>query len=820
MAGTAPFCLYMDVNPVASAIGVGGTVTVTTSSSHGLWTGAVVQMAGMTGAGTAFNGVGTATVTSGTAFTYVFGTASGTATVTSAVASVDLLPPTINYTSGTARNNALYIELGSVSMGASGDSQPSSLGFMVHQDVTPSTGPWFTTIPDQTRFRMIKANTGATPAADFSDILFVGFLDSVDAQLNKGGQGTDAQVGLIDLNGTLDRLVAVGAPATTATIDFGTPPVSSGGTVTVTTLTPHNFSTSPATNITIRNVIGGGTALASGFNVTNVAVTSVNAATNQFTYVYGTADGTAPTSTDAAGNTINAVSITSISAVANATGFLQVVSTGQRHALTPTYTIGSDTYKTSVVITGLAYTSGGTFKVDGVASTGAAFVRAINGTPLTFSLSGSGVVAATNMLLPRIYDAGWQVSGTPVFSLTNAKLSVYEQANVIPLNSSTAALTSTITIQPGTRESDAVKQVLAAANVKHSSDKAVQRLLATGTTTMITAPKDSTLTEQPNSTNFVINASTLRGALDTVIEAYTGQDQRVRRYWVDNQARLNYAAADTTVKPTFATAPYAIAITGNENPDTVGKSVISPFALAIRWDHNAVKQGIFLSASGAGAQTLTYTKAGYASRPGSPVFDQVVDYSLTTGADATKTLARTASSFFLERSVPLLAGSTFELRGAGTASWNNLGFTAGYAVNGTATVTGVSAAAGTMTYTYSSSAGTFAVGQLVTTASLGLASSGYTVTGGTIVGADSTTFKVAGSGTGTTTGLTGTATTFSMVNSWQPGQWVEINAGPLALSGLYRIEQVDWSLEPGSFYQVVRITFNRRGVNTLTALIK
>ena len=63
------------------------------------------------------------------------------------------------------------------------------------------------------------------------------------------------------------------------------------------------------------------------------------------------------------------------------------------------------------------------------------------------------------------------------------------------------------------------------------------------------------------------------------------------------------------------------------------------------------------------------------------------------------------------------------------------------------------------------------------------------------------------------------ASTFALVEGWKPGQWVDITCAELGLSGLYRIEQVDWTLEPGSFTSAITITFNRRPASTLTHLL-
>ena len=63
------------------------------------------------------------------------------------------------------------------------------------------------------------------------------------------------------------------------------------------------------------------------------------------------------------------------------------------------------------------------------------------------------------------------------------------------------------------------------------------------------------------------------------------------------------------------------------------------------------------------------------------------------------------------------------------------------------------------------------------------------------------------------------ASSFALQNRWEPGQWVSITCTELGLSGLYRVEQVDWSLEPGAFMQVITITFNRKNYNTLSAQV-
>jgi hypothetical protein len=63
------------------------------------------------------------------------------------------------------------------------------------------------------------------------------------------------------------------------------------------------------------------------------------------------------------------------------------------------------------------------------------------------------------------------------------------------------------------------------------------------------------------------------------------------------------------------------------------------------------------------------------------------------------------------------------------------------------------------------------------------------------------------------------ASTFALVEGWKPGQWCSIECAELGLTGLYRIEQVDWGLEPGSFTSYITVTFNRKPASILTNLL-
>ena len=64
------------------------------------------------------------------------------------------------------------------------------------------------------------------------------------------------------------------------------------------------------------------------------------------------------------------------------------------------------------------------------------------------------------------------------------------------------------------------------------------------------------------------------------------------------------------------------------------------------------------------------------------------------------------------------------------------------------------------------------------------------------------------------------ASTFALVSTWAPGQAVSVTAPELGLSGLFSVEEVAISFEPGSYIATVDVTFNRRATNTLTAALR
>lgn len=479
--------------------------------------------------------------------------------------------------------------------------------------------------------------------------------------------------------------------------------IRTANVVTLTTETAHGFTA--AAPITVSGVLGGGTAPFNG----NYTVSTIPSTTS-ITYAQTGANGTADSS----------ISLTSIARYLTTANQIQVV-TSSPHGILAAKPVA--VRLNSVTQTGGDGSSLQTLIMDYYASTK---VKVVNTTTLILTL-------------PRNVTNWYPLSGGNLVS------SSIEGVVALTSDSGGDASTDPITV-PVTRntsESVAVKQLLKLIDSSKASDPYVQRILSTSDVSKITtnAAVAPVTIQQP--------ASTLRSALDTIIETF-GSDFKKRRYYVNLSQQLVYEIVDDSI-PTYATAPYVLTTAAIGNPNTsTGKASINPFALSVAWDHNTTKRAVFSVAgvsTTARVTTVTYDgkdALGTAyTRRGAPTLDATVDYP-NSSSDQTVATATVAKSFFLERHAPVLS-ITAEIRGAGTASWNNLGFSAGYYQTG--------------------------------------------------------------------------ASTYALRSRWEPGQYVEIQAAELSLSGLFRVESVEWSLEASSYQQVIKITANRRPATSLTSLI-
>lgn len=702
---TAPYQLWVDCPAIASAVRTSGTVTITTVSNHSLVPGAVIALEGITGsAGTSMVGAWTvATTPSGSAFTFVSAGSAGTASVLDddsnykAALSQDLFNPLINY-SGTARNAALYIPTESVQMAASGDGAGATMRFSIMQDDTPAAGPWWLLTPDEARVRLIQKDTGTSPATDGTDVLFLGTISTVSAGLSGSGQGTRADISVEDSNAVLDRLVVFGKPVSAKQIasESRNGIVRTSNVTTVRTTSAHGYAVGMA--FTITNVLGGsGTSFNGNFTIATVPSSTT------FTFNQ--------TGTNSSG--ADFIDIISVARTSSRSANQVRIVLSEAHGLR----------------------DGDTIKVVGINNTQQAVEDLIESQVFTGSSMRTAGTATIDVTLATRRVSNW---GT--FSL---KAQSYVRTPVAStVTPASGANQASIGINGNESETSAVTKMLGVVSANKGDDYALNRILKSTDTTKIVG------STKPNQAGIAFPAGTLRAALDSIVEAYSGMDSKDRRYFVDTAGRLTYGLTDLASVPTYATAPYKIITTGVQNPNTTtAAATIYPDRLVVDWDYHTTKEALVITSSITNEPSATrvqnYVDSGYTLRPLAPRFDEVVE-APTRSANVQAEIGRVANAFFLERHKPVLSGS-FTIRGRGTQSFNQYGYNSGYAQTG--------------------------------------------------------------------------ASTFALVSGWKPGAWCDITCAELGLSGLYRIEQVEWGLEPGTFTSFIIVTFNRKPAQMLTKLL-
>lgn len=681
---------------------------------------------------------------------------------------------------------------------------------------------------------------------------------------------------------------------------------SSGAVVTVNTSEPHPFKVGD--KIRLYNVLGGGATYpfmaGNPYTIGTVTVMSDGKTSTSFTYTQAGA-----TSSD---NMLTSIAISSGTPYQSSTQFVQIV-TASPHNLTtaPRIRIKGVTHPS------LAATSPTLSNINDYYQP--QNVQIVNSTTLILRLN-------RNILnwLPQGAAFNW-TAATLEYVPTGAVVALDDGINAtqngsiggIGINS--GAGLAGIRFWRLRSEAQIIQGLVGLAGQSKGIDYPFLRLFD---------PTDySRLTRSPLRARINIQTAptTLRSALDSIIEVYQGVDAKKRRYFVNLDGQLVYElTADT--QPPSATAPYKIITTGAGTPNlTTGAATVAPYSLTVNWDHDTTKRALFETTDRSGAPIIDLIKSdspdalGTAfKRLGAPYFDEALDYPTGTG-DSLIARQNAARSFFNERYAPILSGS-FTLRGGGTASYNQLGFSAGYAavtVPGSATfhsgdeiIKPASRSVATITFTLFPFNPPLAEGMPITVAGItdggapatasgtaynvtstissvagngvftygivgggGAGTAGYNLTGdasvtvspvfirtgtapnqivtvtspiqhgintgATIVvsglgGAAGTSMNGTATATvvsdyvytypstgsnGTATG-TATVTATTLVPRWEPGQWVDIAAAELGLTGLYRVEAVDWTLEPGSFQQAITITFNRRPNKTLTKLLR
>ena len=812
---TAPYQLWIDAAPIASAVRVSSTVTITTSSAHGLQTGAYVQIGDTANlstsptppaAGASMVGVYQVTVTSGTTLTYTSAGTAGTADVSSAFLSYDLLNPLSNYAAGTARQYSANADISTVQLAANGDGSGASMSLDILQEVVPSAGQFLSLVPDQTRVRFAYADTGSVPGT--ASVLFLGYLASYQSRLNGSGQGVITSVALNDVNTLLDQVGVFGRPGKTSGVVTGgvrngstRGPSRSSNVVTLNTYQAHGFSVGQT--ITVSGVAGGGGTSFNGvFTITAVPTA------NSLKY--------AQTGADYSSSATGAIAYTvALDGKSRSSVILSTAGADSANIQTGT-TI--DIIKGSLVASG--FSSNNT--TESLIAIGNTTVKTHPGNAVTAISSSSFRLALPAAITGSI--SGGSFSGS---------VGVMPPTGIVFDGSNSNGQVSFI-IGATTTETAAVQAALARVNAGHSEDYALKRLMSTTDTSLIAGGSAFTPTEA-----ITAPSSSLRSVLDTIIETYQS-DARLRRYHITPQGKLSYQLVDSTAVPTYADAPYEMIVTGSGDYNTTtDAATLAAYNLTVTYDHNTIKRAQFnvpaqdstgevstqieytdLTKNDGGTATPTAVQL-YSQRLNAPIFETVVDFP-----NSTESLVRAvAAAWFTERHKPLLAGS-FELRGAGTATHNQFGFLQGYSARlfTAGGYTAVRTGGSTVTIT-TTSAHLLSSGNTVVIAGI-TGAAGTSMNGTAVITVSSTTaftYTAAGTnGTGTTTGpggtVVGTGIGYRLV-SWAPGQFVEVTAPALSLSGLYRVEQVNLGFEPASYDQVISVSFNRKQPGDLATII-
>lgn len=204
----------------------------------------------------------------------------------------------------------------------------------------------------------------------------------------------------------------------------------------------------------------------------------------------------------------------------------------------------------------------------------------------------------------------------------------------------------------------------------------------------------ATLNPTADDGDIEIPLGTLRAALDTIVELAQARDGKLRRYYLDPRTKVlvyGFAnAADSSV--TYATAPFKIITSGIDDPagGTATASTLVARDMSVVNDHEITRKRVFVLAADSNADkdsdpdpyVRTYTGVGFASRSGI-VFDAVVEAPTVRGNKRAEKLTNAAKAYFSTRRAPMRT-IQFSVRGAGTATGQEYGYSGGTVQAGSA----------------------------------------------------------------------------------------------------------------------------------------
>lgn len=277
---------------------------------------------------------------------------------------------------------------------------------------------------------------------------------------------------------------------------------------------------------------------------------------------------------------------------------------------------------------------------------------------------------------------------------------------------------------------------------------------------------------------------TLRSCLDTIKEQAESLDGEQRRYWVAPSGTINYARLGTAT-PTYATAPFKIVTTPTYSPygSTSAAATLQVRNLQVSLDHDViVKKARFTFNTNASDWDSKISGGAYTV---DDPYGRVYDQAAPDGAGMTTRNG--------PRPETIIGVTPQPNKAAKPTYWSDI--ITNYAKRYFGTDTYPNRAAPQRSITFS------VRGADTTNNPYGFAK-GYRQTG---------------------------PSTFTLQDGWEAGQYVEINDATtiggnsvniLGLGGLYRIESLTMTFEPGSMIRVFDITCERVPRNPLKKFLQ
>jgi hypothetical protein len=268
---------------------------------------------------------------------------------------------------------------------------------------------------------------------------------------------------------------------------------------------------------------------------------------------------------------------------------------------------------------------------------------------------------------------------------------------------------------------------------------------------------------------------TLRSCLDTIKEAAEAIDGEERRYWVAPSGTINYARLGSAV-PTYATAPFKVVTTATYSPygSAAAAATLQVRNLSVSLDHDViVKKARFVFNTNADDWDAQISGGAYTVKD---PYGRVYDQAAPNGAGMTTRNG--------PRPETIIGVTPQPAKAASPTYWTGKITDYGKKYFGTDTYPNRAAPQRSITFS--------------------------------VRGADTTNNPY-----GFVKGYKQTAvSTFILQDGWEAGQYVSIVASSLDLSGLYRIESLTMSFEPGSMIRQFDLTCERVPRNPLKKFLQ